>query len=321
MSETTTHAISAADQRLQHATCKGTGRYVSQAVHFNERFAVATTGQLIAVRLKSSDIHHTNVAFDSANQKTTKRQGDSVAYVRDAIEMKSDDGKNNASVVEGRFPRWEDCVSPEFTSPATKVSRIGLDAALLLKLAKAISEDGENTKVFLEFHDQKSAIRVATSEGKAFGLLMPVTMDSEEYSVAEVIAKIMAKPNAMASEVIEPIDKKHASETAPQPVEQPEPEIDYEMIAKKEAYDASQAAMAKSTPPPVNKKHASHDTPPSPQSVKSAGIDPDTLDWPMIARRYQAGESQKRLASELGVSHGCVFSRLKKMGISRQEKS
>jgi ATPase family associated with various cellular activities (AAA) len=55
-------------------------------------------------------------------------------------------------------------------------------------------------------------------------------------------------------------------------------------------------------------------------AVKSTGVDPKSLDWDTIALRYLDGESQKTLASEYGVSHGCVFSRLKKMAITRGEK-
>ena len=60
-------------------------------------------------------------------------------------------------------------------------------------------------------------------------------------------------------------------------------------------------------------------TAPSLQSVRSTGTDPDSLDWAEIARLSREGVSQKRLAQRFGVSHGCVFSRLKRMAASAQQ--
>jgi hypothetical protein len=193
MSEITTFKVSAADQRLQHAAAEEGGRYAISGVHFNERYAVATDGCMMAIRRKTSDIHHTNVVFDRPNQKTKKADAGSVTYNCVDTVMKSADGKNEAHTIEGRFPRWEDVVSFA-RHPSTEVKRIGLDAALLLRLAKAISEDGESTTVYIEFSGPKDPIAVTTRDRTAIGILMPAWCNTDDVKPSEVIDAIMSKP-------------------------------------------------------------------------------------------------------------------------------
>ncbi len=200
--------ITKEDRRLQHA-CAGPkegGRYNLDGVHFNEKFAVATNGKILAIRRKTSEgIDNTNLKFKKADSKKDTTYTEEIShedingerYKRFTAE--SEKKCDATEMVTGRFPDFGYIL--ENAHNQTIKTRIRIDAAELLKLAKALS-NGENTCVEIEI-TESGEILIVTGSGSGVGVIMPVTSGDTKEPHKELACMIEKDPwlNFVYSEI------------------------------------------------------------------------------------------------------------------------
>lgn len=174
------------EAKIEMATSQEYSRYTMQAVKLDveKKVMVATDGHILACIPASVEPQdHTALigldtmkqlrAIDKQNKKQNKSAHTAIT-TNGKVTVESLNSKSEFPVVEGNFPNWE-AVKPDMTGPAT----ISLNAALLLRLAQAIS-DNSNSKtavVKLWIKDANSAIGVQVSDSSAWGAIMPCRLD------------------------------------------------------------------------------------------------------------------------------------------------
>lgn len=172
--------------KIEMAVSQEESRYTLQAVKLDveEKAMIATDGHILAyvpVETHAED-HSALISLEAmkrirAIQKQNKIGRSEIpvkVQTNGKITVESIDSKSEFPLTEGSFPNWQ-LVKPQMSGLPT----IAIDAALLLKLAQALS--GENTPkkavVKLWIKDGASAIGVRVSgagDSEAWGVIMPV---------------------------------------------------------------------------------------------------------------------------------------------------
>lgn len=195
-----TVTIPANIQRLQAACADKPGRHNLIAVHFNEKVAVSSDGNILAVRKKPVDGNlpeNENIRFDKAK---SKRMGNDNFY-RTGEKLVSD-SNDVAEVIDAAFPpSWERVVpslEPEMDGDTKKEPvTISLDPFLLLKLVDAMAVDkkdkGPGRRISLTFVPgaKTPGVVVTTSQYDCFGVIMPMDLMGQETPASTIIKSVL----------------------------------------------------------------------------------------------------------------------------------
>lgn len=187
--------------KIEMAVSAEESRYTLQAIKLDteNKCFVATDGHILACvpAEVSADDHSVLIGLDTWKQlraiaKQNKYVQPEVA-TNGKVTVESAGCKSEFPLAEGQYPNWQ-AVKPKMDSPVSwedvkpemdaKTGRyrvggpltIGIDAALLLKLAQAISENNTSKRaiVKLVIKDDKSGVGVQVSGSDAWGVIMPV---------------------------------------------------------------------------------------------------------------------------------------------------
>lgn len=164
--------------KIELATSQEPSRYTLQAVHYDaekKRFA-ATDGHILAVipaEVSEGD-HSGLISLDTMKALRQLQKPSKIALevsTNGKISAEWGGSKIENEYATGTFPDI-DRVMPKFDGKPT----IGIDAALLIRLAQALSENCTNKRavVSLWIKDANSAIGVKVGDSDAEGVIMPV---------------------------------------------------------------------------------------------------------------------------------------------------
>lgn len=187
--QTTNYSIPAAFQRLQLIASKDKFRYNINSVYFDNTNAVATDGRAMAIIPISAD-DKPNLPLNrfinfpaTLKNKIAKRlaitsEGFNVLTPADSVELVPTE-------TAGQFPDYKQVI-PD----ASKLTfKVGLDASLLLELAKALGADKKKALVTIQFNplDALSPMKVIVTKHDGaldseqvkdgYGILMPVRFE------------------------------------------------------------------------------------------------------------------------------------------------
>lgn len=165
--------------KIELAGSQEGSRYTLQAVKLDvqEKAMIATDGHIMAyvpVQVEPED-HSALIGLDVMKQlraiKKQQKVGEPEVRTNGKIEVTSLNSKSEFPLTEGQFPNWQ-AVKPAMTGPAT----IGIDAALLLRLAQALNGEATNKQAIVKLwiKDANSAVGVQVSDSQAWGAIMPV---------------------------------------------------------------------------------------------------------------------------------------------------
>lgn len=169
------------EAKIELATSQEASRYTLQAVKLDveQKKLIATDGHILACipAEVAADDHSALIALDVMKSlraiKKQQKHGEPQVTTNGKITVESLNTRSEFPLAEGSFPNYE-AVKPKMEGPHT----IGIDAALLLRLAQALSGDNtsKQARVKLWIKDANSAIGVQVNDAGAWGAIMPVRL-------------------------------------------------------------------------------------------------------------------------------------------------
>lgn len=188
--------------KIELAVSAEESRYTLQAVSLDvaEKCMIATDGHILAcvpVETNPED-HSALISLDVMKQLRAIDKQHKYAKpdikTNGKISVETGNVKSEFPLAEGKFPNWQ-AVKPKLDEPVnwedvtTEINdkgktrltgpvTVGIDAALLLKLAQALSEDctAKKAHIKLWIKDDKSGVGVRVSGSDAWGVIMPVRL-------------------------------------------------------------------------------------------------------------------------------------------------
>ena len=179
------------NQQLEQAVSKDKLRpslqYINHTVINGRNMLLATDGHILACIPAHDTEQDEQGLIDPAAYKAGRKPGQNTGYLaNNKKDTRSHDGRT--------FPRPD----PDLTYPKTKhvlgdepkgPADLCLDPALLLRLAKALSDVAGNGKRLVLFHfelnehghiDPGKPIKIRPVKGEGYGMIMPCRMTEEE---------------------------------------------------------------------------------------------------------------------------------------------